>query len=161
VTGGPRRPPRHGPPTSTKPSPTTTSEWCSPASAATTRTSCSPCHLKGSASWIDPAGAVLCFETSEEAPPPSDVDAYLTDLEQLGTFEAAAGLVFARPYGYTDEDTKLLWEIVARRTEAAGLRVLANVEAGHTDPMITLPIGAEAELGARARTFRLAETPTA
>ena len=48
-------------------------------------------HLKGSSDWIDPEGAILLLETSEEAPSPGDVDAYLTDLEQLGVFDAAAG----------------------------------------------------------------------
>jgi muramoyltetrapeptide carboxypeptidase len=117
-------------------------------------------HIKGSSSWIDPAGAVLFLEMSEEAPGPAYVDSYLTDLEQLGVFAAAAALVFARPYGYTPENTKLLWDIVARHTEAAGLPVLANVEAGHTDPMFTLPLGAEAEVDAGAKRFRLFDAPT-
>src|SRR5579885_760306 len=82
-----------------------------------------------------------CLEPSEEAPPPAYVDAYLTDLEQLGVFDAAAALVFGRPYGYPADDAKLLWEVVARRTEEAKLPVLANVDAGHTDPMLTVPIG--------------------
>jgi muramoyltetrapeptide carboxypeptidase len=118
-------------------------------------------HLKGSSAWIDPAGAILMLETSEEAPAPSYVDAYLTDLEQLGAFDTAAGLVVARPYGYTAESVKLLWDVVARRTEAAGLPVLANVDSGHADPMLTLPFGVEAELDAGQKVFRLLEAPTA
>lgn len=118
-------------------------------------------HLKGSGAWIDPAGAILLLETSEGAPPPSDVDAYLTDLEQLGIFDAAAGLVVARPYGYTVEDVKELWDVVARRTDASSLPVLANVEAGHADPMITLPFGVPAELDAGEKLLRLVEAPTA
>ncbi|HZT15104.1 MAG TPA: S66 peptidase family protein [Gaiellaceae bacterium] len=117
-------------------------------------------HLKGSSAWIDPAGAILLLETSEEAPSPAHVDAYLTDLEQLGVFESAAAVVFGRPKGYAAEDVKLLWEVVARRTETAGLPVLANVDAGHTDPMLTMPIGVEAELDADAPSFRLLEPPT-
>ena len=118
-------------------------------------------HLKGSGAWIDPAGAILVLETSEEAPSPADVDAYLVDLEQLGVFDAAAGLVVARPYGYTPERTAALWDVVARRTDAAGLPVLANIDVGHTDPMLTLPFGVPAELDATARSFRLLEAPTA
>ncbi len=117
-------------------------------------------HLKGSSAWVDPAGAILFLETSEEAPSPATVDAYLTDLEQLGVFDAAAGLVFGRPYGYTEEDTRSLWDVVAARTDAAGLPVLANLELGHADPMITLPIGVAAELDACSRRFRLVAAPT-
>jgi len=118
-------------------------------------------HVKGSAGWLDPTGAVLFLEMSEEAPSPAHVDGYLTDLEQLGIFEAAAALAFARPYGYTDEDATVLWDVVARRTEGAGLPVLANIEVGHTDPMITLPLGVPAELDATNKRLRLLEPPTA
>jgi muramoyltetrapeptide carboxypeptidase len=117
-------------------------------------------HLKGSASWVDPTGAILLLETSEEAPSPATVDGYFTDLEQLGVFDAAAGLLFARPYGYAEADVELLWDVVARRTEAAGLPVLANVEAGHADPMLTLPIGGLARLDAGAKLLELVEAPT-
>jgi len=69
-------------------------------------------------------------------------------------------LVVSRPYGYTPEATKTLWDVVALRTEASGIPVMVNVECGHTDPMITLPLGAEAELDARAKEFRLRDAPT-
>jgi muramoyltetrapeptide carboxypeptidase len=118
-------------------------------------------HLKGSSSWIEPAGAIVLLETSEEAPSPAEVDAYLTDLEQLGVFDAAAGLLVARPYGYTRADVDVLWDVVARRTEASGIPVLANVDAGHADPMMTLPIGCPAELDAGEKRLALLEAPTA
>jgi muramoyltetrapeptide carboxypeptidase len=38
--------------------------------------------------------------------------------------------------------------------------VLANVEAGHADPMVTLPFGVSAELDAGSKTLRLLESPT-
>ena len=117
-------------------------------------------HLKGSSAWVDPQDAILFLETSEEAPSPATVDAYLTDLDQLGVFDAAAGLVLGRPYGYTVEDTRSLWDVVAARTDAAGLPVLANVELGHADPMVTLPLGVGAELDAGGRSLRLTVSPT-
>jgi muramoyltetrapeptide carboxypeptidase LdcA involved in peptidoglycan recycling len=117
-------------------------------------------HLKGSATWIDPEGAIVLLETSEEAPPPAHVDSYLTDLEQLGVFDSAAGLLVARPKHYSADDRQLLWEVVARRTEAAGIPALGNVEAGHADPMVTLPFGAAAEIDAGLKTLRLLEAPT-
>jgi len=117
-------------------------------------------HLKGSTAWVDPQDTILFLETSEEAPSPATVDAYLTDLEQLGMFDAAAGLVFGRPYGYTADDASLLWDVVAARTESSGVPVLANVELGHADPMVTLPLGVGAELDAGSRSLRLAAAPT-
>lgn len=44
-------------------------------------------HVKGSDSWLNLDGAVLYLETSEDAPSPAEVDAYLVDLENLGVFE--------------------------------------------------------------------------
>jgi muramoyltetrapeptide carboxypeptidase len=118
-------------------------------------------HLKGSSAWIDPEEAILLLELSEETPSPAHVDGYLTDLEQLGVFDAVAALIVARPYGYSADDAERLWEVVAARTDAAGLPVLANVEAGHTDPMVTLPFGVEAEVDTGRKTLRLLHAPTA
>lgn len=117
-------------------------------------------HVKGSNAWLPPDGAILLLETSEEAPSPADVDAYLTDLEQLGVFDAAAGLLLARPMNYSDDDRQQLWEVVESRTATAGIPVLGNVEAGHADPMVTLPFGTTAEVDAGRKTFRLLETAT-
>ncbi|MGH3002536.1 MAG: S66 family peptidase [Gaiellaceae bacterium] len=117
-------------------------------------------HLKGSSAWLDPSGSIFLLELSEEAPSPADVDAYLTDLEQLGLFDAVAALLVARPYGYTTEDAKALWDVVARRTEASGIPVLGNLEAGHADPMITLPFGVEAEVDVRQGALQTLDAPT-
>ncbi len=95
------------------------------------------------------------------APPPEDVDSYLTDLEQLGMFDSAAALLFARPYGYDATNTDALWRVVADRTEQSGIPVLANVEAGHTDPMMTLPFGVMAEIDTADKHLRLLEPATA
>ncbi len=118
-------------------------------------------HVKGSSQWIDPAGSILFLETSEAAPSPADVDGYLTDLEQLGVFDDAAALLFARPYGYAPDRAETLWEVVARRTEASGIPVLVNVDAGHTDPMLTLPIGCHAHADAGEKRLELLEPAAA
>jgi muramoyltetrapeptide carboxypeptidase LdcA involved in peptidoglycan recycling len=117
-------------------------------------------HLKGSAFWPDLTGAILFLETSEEAPSPAHVDAYLTDLEQLGVLNSIAGLIVGRPMRYSDEHTLLLWQLVAEHTAAAGIPVLANMDIGHTDPMLTLPLGARARLDSGAREFSLLEPAT-
>jgi muramoyltetrapeptide carboxypeptidase len=118
-------------------------------------------HLKGSAFWPDLSGAILFLETSEEAPSPAHVDAYLTDLEQLGVFDSIAGLILGRPMRYTDEQAKALWHVAEERTASAGIPVLGNVDLGHTDPMLTLPIGVAARVDAGGREFRLLESATA
>jgi muramoyltetrapeptide carboxypeptidase LdcA involved in peptidoglycan recycling len=118
-------------------------------------------HLKGSESWIDPAGAIFFLETSEETPSVGHIDSYLTDLEQLGLFGAISGLVVGRPYGYGDDARRTLWEVVRARAERWDVPALGNVDCGHTDPMLTLPLGALARLDATERRFELLEAPTA
>jgi muramoyltetrapeptide carboxypeptidase LdcA involved in peptidoglycan recycling len=112
-------------------------------------------HIKGSTEWPDLEGAVLFLETSEEGPSPEHVDSYLTDFENMGVFEAITGLVVGRPAAYTQANTELLWEVVERRTSAAGIPVLANIDCGHTDPMLTLPLGETARIDAGARGFAI------
>lgn len=118
------------------------------------------CQLKGSPAWIDPAGTIFFLEVGEPQTTPAHVDAHLTDLEQIGVFDRAAGLVVGRPYGYTSGDLHLLWDVVRERTRQANIPVLANVDIGHTDPMLTLPLGAMAHLDATAQAFHLLEPPT-
>ena len=114
-------------------------------------------HLRGSSAWLDLRGALLFLETSEEVPSPEQVDAYLAELAQVGVFEQIAGLVLGRPFGYDREGTRRLWALAAARTEARGLPVLGDVECGHTDPMLTLPLGVRARLDATARTLETLE----
>jgi muramoyltetrapeptide carboxypeptidase LdcA involved in peptidoglycan recycling len=118
-------------------------------------------HLKGSPEWLDLRDCVLFLETSEEAPSPAHVDAYLTDLELLGVFDDASALLFGRPAGYRREDVAVLWDVVRRRTAAASIPVLGNIDIGHTDPILTLPIGARAYVDAGSHVFRVTELPAA
>jgi len=117
-------------------------------------------HLKGSTEWLDLDGAILFLETSEEAPSPSDVDAYLADFENLGVFEQIGGLVFGRPAHYQDEDVEVLHRVIQERTATSSIPVLANLDCGHTDPMLTLPLGAEVRVDSAANVFETTEAIT-
>jgi muramoyltetrapeptide carboxypeptidase LdcA involved in peptidoglycan recycling len=118
-------------------------------------------RLKGSPEWLELDGAVLFLETSEESHGPGDADAFLSDLERLGVFRQVSGLVMGRPYAYSAEDHEVLKEVVAVRTAESGIPVLADFDAGHTDPMLTLPLGAEVVLDAGECTLRTQAPVTA
>ena len=117
-------------------------------------------HLKGSPAWLDLDGAVLFLETSNEAPSPAHVDSWMTDLEQVGAFDAAAALVFGRPANFAPSEVDTLWTVIEERTAASEIPVLANVDFGHSDPMLTLPLGANARVDAGARRFEVTEPAT-
>jgi muramoyltetrapeptide carboxypeptidase LdcA involved in peptidoglycan recycling len=70
----------------------------------------------------------------------------LSDYENMGVLDQVRGMIFARPYGYTDSDHLLLHEVIRERTARWTIPVLADVDAGHTSPILTLPIGCRTRL---------------
>jgi muramoyltetrapeptide carboxypeptidase len=103
-------------------------------------------HLRGTRWWPDFEDAILFLETSEERPSPATVDGMLSDYENMGVLDQIRGLIFARPYGYTDNDRHDLHEVIRERTARWAIPVLADVDAGHTSPILTLPIGCRTRL---------------
>lgn len=115
-------------------------------------------HLRGTRYWPDLTGAIFLLETSEGKPSPMDVDALLMDLENMGVFARISGIVLARPYGYGEAEKDRLFEVVIERTEAFGFPILADVDCGHTTPMLTLPLGCAAMLDADENRFAITES---
>jgi len=115
-------------------------------------------HLTGSDIAVDLSGAVLLLETSEQSRSPADVDSYLTDLRD--TLASVAGVVFARPYRFSRDDAAALWDVVREHTAPSGVPVIGNVELGHADPMLTLPLGTPVRMDADALTFDVLEPAT-
>ncbi|HVH15225.1 MAG TPA: hypothetical protein VNA15_05840 [Candidatus Angelobacter sp.] len=67
-----------------------------------------------------------------------------------------------RPAGYTDEDKKKLDQnitaVVSGEFHKSNLPVFTNVDFGHTDPQLIIPLGVEAEIDCETKRFRLVET---
>lgn len=114
-------------------------------------------HLRGTPYWPDMTGALLFLETLEERPSPEDIDAILMDYENMGVFEQIAGLIFARPYGYSDRDKVRLHEVIVERAAKFGFPILADTDTGHTTPLQTLPIGCNALLDSVTNRFAITE----
>jgi muramoyltetrapeptide carboxypeptidase len=114
-------------------------------------------HLRGTPYWPDWDGAILFLETSEEAPSPATVDAMLMDYENMGVFARISGLLVARPYGYSPAERAQLHEVIRERTRRFGFPVVADLDIGHTTPLLTLPIGCRALLDADAQRIAVLE----
>ncbi|MBA3275937.1 MAG: LD-carboxypeptidase, partial [Chloroflexia bacterium] len=114
-------------------------------------------HLRGTPWWPHMTGALLFLETSEERPSPEDIDGMLMDYENMGVFDQITGLIFARPYGYSDDDKARLHEIIVERTARFGFPVLADTDTGHTTPLQTLPLGCNAILDSATNRFAITE----
>lgn len=114
-------------------------------------------HLRGTRWWPDFRNAILFLETSEERPSPATVAGMLSDYENMGAFSEIRGMVVARPYGYTDSDRHRLHDVIRERTARWAFPVLADIDAGHTSPILTLPIGCLARLDSDRNLLEITE----
>jgi muramoyltetrapeptide carboxypeptidase LdcA involved in peptidoglycan recycling len=119
--------------------------------------------LKGTQWWPKPElfeNAVLYLETSEEAPSPSSVEYWLRNYASQGILEKISGLMFARPAGYSLEMKEVLHKAIIKVLAEVGredLPVVANMDIGHTTPMMVLPNGCKVSVDAEQKTIELLE----
>jgi muramoyltetrapeptide carboxypeptidase len=114
-------------------------------------------QLIGTPYLPDVTGAILCLEA--EAFTPDRFWAHLQQWRQIGALDKIAGLVIGRQCrpqpmatGYADFDALLLQTLGDH-----DIPVLVDVDFGHTEPMLTLPIGVTALLDSRTAAFAITE----
>lgn len=115
--------------------------------------------------WWPPAefwdGAILFFETSEDCPPPAFVRYWLRNYAAQGILHRLSGMLLARPDpGGNPVYQALLESSVQAVLREAGLEhlpVLSGLDFGHTQPMLTLPIGAMARIDCAAARLEILE----
>ena len=124
--------------------------------------------LKGTSWWPPQSywdGAILFYETSEEAPSETLVLRWLRNFAAQGILARLNGIILARPGGAMDEGRrKAQKEAVLRALDEAGLHhlpVLADLDLGHTDPIATLPYGAMAEIDCERAKLAILEAAVA
>jgi muramoyltetrapeptide carboxypeptidase LdcA involved in peptidoglycan recycling len=119
--------------------------------------------LKGTPWWPKPElfeGAVLYLETSEEAPQPSTVEYWLRNYGSQGILNSISALLFARPQDYTPEMKTQVHDNILKVLKEAGredLPVVANMDIGHTTPMMVLPNGCKVAVDAKEKSVELLE----
>ncbi|MGD9797882.1 MAG: S66 peptidase family protein [Acidimicrobiia bacterium] len=96
--------------------------------------------LQGTSS-MPPLDGTVVFVEDDAAVQPWDFDRDLVSLLQQPGFEGVTGLVIGRFQRDTGMTRDLLTQLIATKPELASLPVVANVDVGHTSPMITFPIG--------------------
>jgi muramoyltetrapeptide carboxypeptidase LdcA involved in peptidoglycan recycling len=114
-------------------------------------------HLRGTRFWPDWEGAILFFETSEEAPSPEAIDGILMDYENMGVLGQLSGLLVGRPMRYTAKAKEQLRQVIHERTRRYSFPVVTDMDFGHTAPQFTLPIGCRARIDAERRCFEVIE----
>lgn len=111
------------------------------------------CALLGTPYLPDFTGAVLFWETCESSL--GLVERGLTQLDAAGVTEQLAGMVVGRSFRAPDGFEERLRTLVAGHFAGRGFPVLAGVDIGHTDPMMTLPVGVPARLDTLDDAFAL------
>ncbi len=120
--------------------------------------------MKGTDFWPDRDfwnGRVLFLETSEEKPSVDYVRYCLRNFGVMGVFDRICGLLFGRARDYSDAERGELEEailsVVRDEFGRPRLHVVCNLDFGHTDPQLILPLGIEFEIDADSRAVTQAE----
>lgn len=107
-------------------------------------------------------GAILFYETSEDAPPAQFIRYWLRNLSAQGILGALSGILIARadPKGDPTYQAAIEVAFIDSLAEAGltALPVLAGLDFGHTQPMLTLPYGAMAEIDCTAGRLTILES---
>ncbi len=120
-------------------------------------------HLKGTEFWPSHKGAILFLDIPEshdfrKGEPVSEAAALLTDLELYGTLQEIKGMVVGRPMKYSAAEDMALKEALLEATGRYDTPILYGADIGHTDPMLTLPIGADAKIDSEEGSFIIRES---
>lgn len=119
-------------------------------------------HLLGTKYWPDHKSKILFIELPEgedisKGEPLAEVDAQLCDLEISGVFKKIKGLIIGRPFAYNKEEIRQFKKTILDNTKNYDFPILYGADIGHTDPQITIPIGAEVLIDSETNVFEFLE----
>lgn len=122
--------------------------------------------LKGTDYWPNKEfwnDKTLFFETSEEKPTPDQVGYMLRNYGMQGIFDKVKGIIFGRPKDYSYEEkeqlNKLIINIIRDEFNNKDLPVIVDMDFGHTDPKVILPLGCSVTLNPVSKEIILVESP--
>jgi muramoyltetrapeptide carboxypeptidase LdcA involved in peptidoglycan recycling len=105
---------------------------------------------------------VLFLETSEEKPPPRWVGYFLRNYGLQGILSRIKALLIGRAKDYSEEENEKLRRIVrtvvAEEFGVTELPVIMDVDVGHTDPKLIMPLGTRIEVDPAGPGLRLLES---
>jgi muramoyltetrapeptide carboxypeptidase LdcA involved in peptidoglycan recycling len=85
----------------------------------------------------------------------SDLDSYLTDLDNIWTFDKINWLLISIPYWYNEDEKNHLEELLLKFIESKNYPVWINFPIWHTDPMITIPLLSNIKINSLDNSFIL------
>lgn len=110
--------------------------------------------------WND---KILFLETSEEKPLPSQVGYMLRNYGIQGILEKVKGVVFGRAKDYSIKEkkelNKIVLSVIRDEFKVSDIPVIVDMDFGHTDPKLILPLGCMVSLNPTTKDIRLIENP--
>jgi muramoyltetrapeptide carboxypeptidase len=116
--------------------------------------------LAGTPYWPSMKGKFL-FVEDDEAENPKTLDRYFTQLRQMGVYDQISGMVigrFPRCVGLKKNDS--LYMILNDALRGYKFPVITEFDMGHTDPLMTTPIGAKVSIDTSRKSISLLENVT-
>ncbi|RNA61419.1 LD-carboxypeptidase [Chryseobacterium nematophagum] len=110
--------------------------------------------------WKD---AIVFFDISESPLPINIFKAFLRNVGAQGIWHSVRGIILGRPGGNRpkwkwEEYERELTNIISGEFKCYDMPVLTRLDFGHTDPMMTLPYGAVAEINTHTWEFAILES---
>lgn len=102
--------------------------------------------------------AILFFEISEENPTPEFVLYWMRNYGACGIFQNIRAILFGRPM---NEDGMKYEKSILKALAEYGRKdmpVITNMDFGHTDPIMVIPYGVNAEIDCDNKTFTITES---
>jgi muramoyltetrapeptide carboxypeptidase LdcA involved in peptidoglycan recycling len=122
--------------------------------------------IKGTDYWFNEdfwKGKILFFETSEDKPSVNQVKYFLRNYGAQGIFNKVNAILFGRARDYSDKEKQklddTLKKVISFEFGRKDLPIVSNMDFGHTDPQIILPLGISAEINVSEKSFKLLESP--
>lgn len=129
---------------------------------------CLPVFLNVRGTEYMPAldGCILLLETCEghvfdQGMDMDQVNLVLGCLRLDGTFRRIRGLVIGRAFAYSEDQVRELQRLVLYHTRDMSFPILYGLDCGHTNPMLTLPLGCEVEIRSQENLFAILESGVA
>jgi muramoyltetrapeptide carboxypeptidase len=96
--------------------------------------------------YMPTADNVILFIEDDEESQKQHFDRNLVSLTQQAWFKSVRGIVIGRFQKVSEVLDQNLEQIIANNPSLKGLPVIANVDFGHTSPILTLPIGGQVRM---------------
>ena len=81
----------------------------------------------------------------------------MADLVNMGVIGKISGLVLGRPFAHDEKMRREFEEAMLDQCDGTDFPILANVDVGHTTPMVTIPLNAMVRLNSEKDEFTVLE----